>query len=203
MKRGSCQELYCHHLFVHTICKMMVLRHASICSKISIAVQPSLALCQGCHWCRCICSPLLGDFSVGYNMCRGAMLLDLMQSWLASQPCLASCCHMDLTWRQRALRCASNHLGYSTFEIQLAQQNWMTECDTQSVQGRRLSGYPSITCQDLVNCQGMSQIVLSLGRTAIYVLVVRVYDLRLQKDSCDVLFNFEMHHRERQLSTLQ
>lgn len=79
----------------------------------------------------------------------------------------------------------------------------MTEYDTHSLQGRRLSGYLSIACQDLVACQDMSQTVLSLRRTAIYILGVRVYDLHLQEDSCDVLFKFEMHHRERQLSKLR
>ena len=50
---------------------MVVLRHVSMCSKIRIAKLPSLALCMGWHWCRCICSPLHGDFPLWVQHVQG------------------------------------------------------------------------------------------------------------------------------------
>lgn len=46
-KQRSCQELYGHHLFVHTTCNMFVLSHEGIGSKISIAVQGKLGFGDG------------------------------------------------------------------------------------------------------------------------------------------------------------
>lgn len=42
---------------------------------------------------------------MGFAACRGAMLLDWMQSLLALQHCSSSCCCAALTWRHKAVRC--------------------------------------------------------------------------------------------------